>query len=172
MGKRRVSEHAIGNQPIAGIAISSGQIVANNPKIVFGYMRELRAASAFPDGPHVRCAGFEPVIDPDVTPAIHVNAGLLKPYFAGIRDAASRDQDFAAIDFLLTGGGAHGKRDLVSRTATHLEQLGLQKNSQAFVAENAPNLPRNIDIFPAHELGTGLDDGYIAAKPAIGLCKF
>jgi hypothetical protein len=52
MRKRRVSEHAIWNQPIARAAISSCQIVTNDTKIIFGYMRELWAAGAFPKGPY------------------------------------------------------------------------------------------------------------------------
>src|SRR6516162_10864428 len=52
-GERGIGEHAIRNQPIAGATISSCQIVTYDSKIVFGYMRELWTASAFPDGPYV-----------------------------------------------------------------------------------------------------------------------
>src|SRR5712692_7949677 len=51
VGEGRVREHAVWNQAVARAALASGQIVPNDPKVVAGYMRELRATGAFPDGP-------------------------------------------------------------------------------------------------------------------------
>src|SRR6516162_11849102 len=97
---------------------------------------------------------------------------MLKSDSTGVRNASNRDQDVTAINVLLTGGCANDKRNLVSRTPTYLQHLGLEENSHAFVAENAPHLLGNVDIFPTHELGTGLDDGHITAEAAISLCQF
>ena len=141
VGKRGISEHAIWNQPIARAAISTCEIVTYDSKIVFGYVRELWAASAFPERPHVWRTRLQPVIDANVTAPVQFDAGLLKSNSGGIRNAPNRDQDVAAINVLLTGWGAHRKRNLVSRSATYLEQLGLHKNLNTFVAENAPYLP-------------------------------
>src|SRR5215475_14361586 len=76
-GELGISEHAIGNQPVAGAAISASQIVTYDSKIVFGYVRELRAASAFPDRPYVRRARFQFAIDADVTALVQFDASLL-----------------------------------------------------------------------------------------------
>jgi hypothetical protein len=54
VGKRGIREHAVRNQPTACAAIPSCQIVTNDAKIVFGYVRELRAAGAFSHCPDVR----------------------------------------------------------------------------------------------------------------------
>jgi hypothetical protein len=34
MGERRVGEHAIGDQPIARVALPSGEIVSDDPKVI------------------------------------------------------------------------------------------------------------------------------------------
>ena len=70
MGKRGVSEHAIWNQPIARAAISSCQIVTHDTKIVFGYVRELWAAGAFPEGPHVWRTRLQSVIHANVAATV------------------------------------------------------------------------------------------------------
>src|SRR4029077_7693871 len=139
-GERGIGEHAIWNQPIAGTAISSCEIVTNDSKIVFGYMRELWTAGAFPDGPYIWHTCLQSAIDANVTAPVQFNASLLESNSAGIRNAPSRDQDVAAVNSLLTRGGAHAKRNLVSRSPTYLEQLGLDKNLNTLVAENAPYL--------------------------------
>jgi hypothetical protein len=59
MGERGISKHAIWDQPIARAAISSTQIIPNNPKIVLRHVRELRAAGAFPDRPRSRPRFFQ-----------------------------------------------------------------------------------------------------------------
>src|SRR5690606_41248262 len=52
--ERRIGKHAVGNKPVARRALPTGQIVANNPKVVERHMRELRTASAFADRPDPR----------------------------------------------------------------------------------------------------------------------
>jgi hypothetical protein len=138
--ERGISEHAIWNQPIAGAAISSCEIVTYDSKIVFGYVRELWTAGAFPDGPYIWRTCLQSAIDANVTAPVQFNAGLLESNSGGIRNAPNRDQDVAAVNVLLTRGGAHGKRNLVSRSPTYLEQLALDKNLNTFAAENAPHL--------------------------------
>jgi hypothetical protein len=103
--ERGIGEHAIRNQPIAGAAISSCQIVTYDSKIVFGYVRELWTASAFPDRPYVRRACLQSVIDANVTAPVHFNARLLQSNSVGIGNAAGRDQDVAAVNALLTRWG-------------------------------------------------------------------
>ena len=125
--ERRISEHAIRNQPIAGAAISSCQIVTYDAKIVFGYVCELRTASAFPDRPYVRRACLQSAIDANVTAPVQFDAGLLQSNSGGIGNAASRDQDVAAIDVLLTRKAAHSNCNLVSRSPAYFEQLGLTR---------------------------------------------
>src|SRR6185437_2433195 len=56
VGEWRVREHAIWDQPVARAAIPSGQIILDDPEVVDRYVRELRAAGAFTDGPDPRRA--------------------------------------------------------------------------------------------------------------------
>src|SRR5262249_26433185 len=90
--ERRIGEHAVWNQPIARGAISSREIVTYDSKIVFGYVRKLWTASAFPDGPYVWRACLQFAIDANVTAAVEFNAGLLKSDAGGIRNTSNRDQ--------------------------------------------------------------------------------
>jgi hypothetical protein len=122
-------------QPIAGAAISSCEIVTYDSKIVFGYVRELWTAGAFPDGPYIWRTCLQSAIDANVTAPVQFNAGLLESNSGGIRNAPNRDQDVAAVNVLLTRGGAHGKCNLVSRSPSYLEQLALDQNLNTFAAE-------------------------------------
>jgi hypothetical protein len=103
-GKRGISEHAIGNQPITGAAVSSRQIVTYDSKIVFRNVRELWAAGAFPHRPYFWRSGLEPIVNADVTTTVQLNAGLFKSNSGGIRSAPSRDQHVAAVYELVTEG--------------------------------------------------------------------
>ena len=47
VGERRVREQAVWNQPIARGALSSGQILPDDSKVVDGRVREVRATGAF-----------------------------------------------------------------------------------------------------------------------------
>ena len=90
-GKGRVREHAVWNQPIARAALPSGQIVPNDPKVVDGYVRELWATGAFPDGPDLGRTGLQPLIHANVATTVQRNAGLFKPDPGGVRNAPRRD---------------------------------------------------------------------------------
>ena len=140
-GERRISEHAIWNKPIASAAISACEIVAYNSEIVFGYVRELGAAGAFSQRPNIWRTRLQSAIDANVIASVQFNASVFKSNSSGVGNAPSRDQDVAAVDALLTGRCAHSKRDFVSRSPKYLKELGLDKNLNGFVAENAPHLP-------------------------------
>ena len=152
MGEWRVREHAVRNQPIARAALPSGQIVPDDPKVVDGYVRELRAAGAFPDGPDIGRSRLQPLVDANVATTVQLNAGLLEPDPGGVRNAPRRDQDVAALDLLLAGGRAHGKADFLSGSAVHMEGLGRHQKLNAFVTENPLHLIRDVGILPAHQL--------------------
>src|SRR5262249_54270688 len=111
-------------------------------------------------------------IHPNVTATVQFNAGFLKSDSSGVRNTSNRYQDVVAVDVLLTGGGAYDKGNLISRSPTYLEQLGLHEYLNAFVAEYAPHLLRDVHILPPQELSTGLDDGPIAPKATVTLCHF
>jgi hypothetical protein len=89
--ERGISEHAIWNQPIAGAAISSCEIVTYDAKIVFGYVRELWTAGAFPDGPYIWRTCLQSAIDANVTALIQFNASLHESNARGVRNAPCRD---------------------------------------------------------------------------------
>src|SRR5271170_8302966 len=105
MGERRVREHAIGDQPIAGRALAARKIVTNDPKVVFGYVGELRAAGAFADGPDLGRTRLQPLVDANKAAAVELDAGVLEPDPGGVWNASHRDQDVAARDASLAGGG-------------------------------------------------------------------
>ena len=77
------------------------QIVPNDPKVVEGYVGELRAAGAFPDRPDFGRGRFQALIDSDVAATVHLHTGLLEPDAGGIGNTPCRDQDVATLDFLL-----------------------------------------------------------------------
>ena len=141
-------------------------------KSSYGYVRELRAAGAFADRPDPGRARLQPVIDANVAAAVQLDAGLLESDPGGVRDAARRDQDVAAFDVLLAGSRAHVKANLCPGSAAHFEQLGLERNSNTFVAENPLHLSATSTILPGHELRPVLDDRHAAAEATIGLGQF
>jgi hypothetical protein len=91
VGKWRVREHAVWNQPIACAALPSGQIVPNDPKVVLGYVRELWATGALPDGPDLGRTRLQPLINANVATAVQLNAGVFEPDPGGVRNAPRRD---------------------------------------------------------------------------------
>src|SRR5947207_6941291 len=64
--QRGIREHAEWNQPTARAALASSQIVPDDLKVIDGYVRELRASGAFPDGPDAGGACFQPVVDSNI----------------------------------------------------------------------------------------------------------
>ena len=100
-------------------------------------MGELRTTGAFSDGPYIWRTCFQSAIDANVAAPVEFNAGLLESNSGGIRNATNRDQDVAAVNLSLTRGGAHAKRNLVSRSPAYPQQLGLDKNLNIFATENA-----------------------------------
>ena len=106
MRERRIGEHAIGNEPVARAALPAGQIVANDAKVVFGYVGEQRAAGAFAERPDVRRARLQPLVDLDETAIVQLDAGLVEPDAGGVRNAPGRDEDVAALDRLFAGARA------------------------------------------------------------------
>src|SRR5262249_1337303 len=91
MGKRGIREHAVCNDTIARCAIPSCQIVTNDAKIVFGYVRELWAAGAFSNGPDPRRTRLQSPIHANVTTTVQLNPRLLKADSVGIGNTSSRD---------------------------------------------------------------------------------
>src|SRR5262249_41997700 len=133
MGEWRVCEHAVRNQPIARAAIAAGEIVPDDAKVILGYVRELWAAGAFAASPDIGRRCLQPLIDANVAAAVQLYAGLFEPDASSIGNASCRGQDVAALDLLLTGGRAHGKADLFSGSALHIEGLGRHQNLNTFV---------------------------------------
>src|SRR5262249_39891876 len=129
-------------------------------------------AARFAERPPGWRARLQTAVHPNVTAAVEFNAGLLKSDAGSIRDTSNRRQNVAAVDVLLAGWGARGKGNLVSRSPTDLNQLSLNEDVNAFIAEQTLHLLRDVDILPCHDLRTGLDDGHFAAKAAISLGQF
>ena len=79
VGERRVREQAVWNQPIARGALSSGQIVPDDSKVVDGRVREVRATGAFTHSPDTRRSRLQSLIDANVSAIIQLDADLLEP---------------------------------------------------------------------------------------------
>ena len=154
------------------LRVPSGQIVPDDPKIIDGYVGELRATGAFPHGPDSGRTGLQSLVDANVAAAIQLNPGLLDADPGGIWNPPYRDQDVAALDLLLAGRRAHGNSDFLSGSALHLEGPASMRNSNTFLTEKALHLIRDIRVFPAHELGAGLNDRHAAPEATIGLRHF
>lgn len=67
------------------------------------------------------------------------------PAVFGMRPAATRISLHSML--LITRGRTHGKTDLLSASAMHMEELGLQEDLNAFVIEYPQYLMRDIFIF-------------------------
>src|SRR5271165_3304236 len=76
--QRRVGEHDIGNQPIAGLARAASHIVRDDPEVVDRDMGELRASGAFPYRPYARSRRLQALVDADETARVEFHAGLVQ----------------------------------------------------------------------------------------------
>ena len=110
MRQRRIGEHAVGNEPVARAPPPSSQIVANDAKVVFGYMGEHRAAGAFAQGPDVRRARLQSLVDANKAALVQLDAGLVEPDPGGVRNAPGRNEDVAALDRLFAGAQRADRR--------------------------------------------------------------
>jgi len=145
-------------------------IIPDDPKIVVGDVRELRAAGAFPHGPDVGGARLQPPIDADVAARVQLDAGLGEADPGGVRRAAQCHQDVAARDVSLAGGSAHDNDDAVAGPAVHPQRLGLRDNLDAFIAKNPLHLIRDVGVLAAaHEPRSMLDDRDAAAEATVSL---
>ena len=99
--QRRVGEHAVGDEPVAGGAVAAGQIVPDDAEIVFRHMGELRTARALADRPEIERARLEPVIDRDISTGVERDTRHLEPDPGGVGASSGRDQDIGAIDGLI-----------------------------------------------------------------------
>src|SRR5262245_40251309 len=71
--------------------------------------------------------------------------------------------------FLLTGERTHGKADLLSGSALHIEGFSRHQNLNTFVTENSLHFVGDVGILAGHQLRTGLDYRHAAAEAAISL---
>jgi len=172
MSEGRVCEHAVRNQPIARAAVAAGEIVPDDAKVILGCVRELWAAGAFADSPDIGRRCLQPLIDANVPTSVQLDAGLFEPDAGGIGNASCRGQDIAALDLLLIGGRTHGKADLLSRSALHIEGFGRHQNLNTFVTENSLHFVGDVGILAGHQLRTGLDYRHATAEAAISLGHF
>src|SRR5262249_14725297 len=142
-GKRRVGEHAVGDQPVARAAITAREVVAEDPEVVDRHMGGMRAAGAFADRPDTGRRWFQPLVDLDVSARIEGDAGLVEADAAGVRDATGRDEDVAAFDLLLAAGRVHREIDLFAGAAAHGKGLGRCQKLNAIFAEDPLHLLRD-----------------------------
>src|SRR5262245_1592419 len=167
MRERRIGEQAVGHEPIACAAVSSGQVLTDDAKVVAGDVRELRAARAIPHRPDVRRSGLQPLVDANISPSIQFDAALLESDPLRVWNAPCSDQNVAAIKLLLAGSCAYRDPQLLSRSPVNVEDLGRQQKLDAFIAEDPLHLIHNIGILSAHQPRPRLDDGHTAAEATL-----
>src|SRR5437870_9736995 len=135
-------------------------------------MREVRTPGAFPDRPDGRRRRLQPLVHAHVPASVQLDTGLLETDPGGVRRAAHRDDEVAALDPLLSHAGAHNDRHILSGSAQHTEGLRAHERLDPFVTENALHLLRNVAILLTEKLGPSLDDRHAAAEATVRLADF
>src|SRR5258708_25744944 len=93
-----VGEHAEGHEPIARAAISAGQVVTDNAKVIAGDVRELRAARTVPHRPDAGRGSLQPLVDANISAGIQLDAAPLQSHPLRVSNAPRRDDNVAARD--------------------------------------------------------------------------
>ena len=79
-------------------AHAAGQVVADDPKIIYRDMRELRAASTVANCPDIGRRRLQTVLDAYIAARIQCDARRVEADTRGVRSAPNRDQDVACLD--------------------------------------------------------------------------
>ncbi len=98
MGQWRIGEQAVRNDTIPRRAASAGEVVLDDPKVVDGDVREVRAAGTFADRPDIGGRRLQPLIHTDIAASIQFDASFLESDSGGVRDAPRRDQNVASLE--------------------------------------------------------------------------
>src|SRR6266404_2267595 len=132
-------------------------------------MRELRASSAFANGPDASGSGFQLFVDANEAAGIEFDSCLHEPNPIGVRDAANGHEQVAAVNLLVAPGRTHGHGNRLSGSTFNADRLGVHQDLDALASQNLQNFFGDVSIFSSHELAAGFDDRYPAAEAAIGL---
>src|SRR5215469_14670224 len=121
MGERRIGEHAVWDQSAGGAAVSTGEILLDNEKVIYGHMGELRASGAFANGPDSGHCRFQTLVDADVAPLIQCDTGVLQPNTFRVRGSPDCRHDIAGLDQLLAMWGVHRQGHRFARSASDVQ---------------------------------------------------
>src|SRR5579871_3350722 len=114
MRKRRIGKHAVRHQPVARATCSTGQVVADDPKIIYRGMGELRAASTFADCPDIGRRRLQTVVDAYIAARIQCDFRRVEADAGGVRNAPDRDQEVAPLDRLRAGERTRSEPDALA----------------------------------------------------------
>jgi hypothetical protein len=91
-GQGRIGEHTVGDLAARARTTATRQFLPDDPEIVDRDMGELRATSAFAEGPDAGCAGLQPLIHLYEAAFGDADLGFLKPIplVFGRRPSATR----------------------------------------------------------------------------------
>ena len=140
----RVGEQTRRDDPVASRAVSAGEVVANDSKIVEGSVRELGTAGALADRPDIRCCCLEAIINRYVAARIQLNSGRFKAHPGGVRGAACSDQNVAAGNGRFARASANHQVDTGTGTTTHAEDFCGNHNINSFLGEETRHFVRHV----------------------------
>ena len=105
-------------------------------------MSELRAAGALADRPDARRARLQPLVDADEAARVQFDAGLVEADIGGVRDAADRHEQIAALDRPLSRVRLAVTVTDVAGKALDAGRPGVQHDLDALALEDRLRSPR------------------------------
>src|SRR6266851_3560945 len=168
----RVGEHAKGNQAIAVGAIAAAQVRVHDVVVIETDVCELWTARAIAHRPDVFRGGFQPLISPDVTALVELNAGFIETDSVAVCLAAGRDEKIGALDSAISARVIHVDSNASAGMSLDAANLGVQQDLDSLIDEQILERGADVRILAAGELWTMFDHDHIRAEPTKRLREF
>jgi hypothetical protein len=111
----------------------------DDSKVVPGYMREVRAASAFSDCPDIRRGCFQAIVYADVPLLGQLDSGLFQADSLSIGRTPNRRENVRSFNRSHTAVTVELQSYLVSLKPFDIEKLAVQKDFNSFIHEKLQN---------------------------------
>lgn len=163
----RVDEQSVAENPVARPArLVVEQVCVHNLIVVVTGMGEGTSAIHLSDRPDTFDTGSQCLVNTDETAIVDIYPGVIQSQVIGIRPAAHRQQQVAAIDGrcieLAVDFHTHTTRALLETLAP-----GLQPHRDTLPREDVTHRVRDVLIFSRNEPVLHLDHSYLRAETAI-----
>src|SRR6185295_15404982 len=126
-------------------------------------MRERALAVAVPHRPDAWNVGAELIVDLNKPAGVDRHSRFFEAKIVRIGAPSGRNQHMRAADFRARARRLHADDNLVALSRKTLA-LGPQEKLNSFALENVENRGGDVLIFARDQPGSGLNDGYLAAK--------